>query len=531
MSELLTAAQIRTLEQRAIRAGEATGLDLMERAGRGVVEAIFEEWPSLRDRPARALVLCGPGNNGGDGFVIARLLAELGWTLDVYLLGDPATLTPDARENHRRWSKLGTTSPLSDDAIDGYFEEHPDTKFSVDAIFGTGLTRPFDSLKRVQMELNNWQAASRLGTAPHVISVDLPSGVCADSGRYLGTSGENPFDYAIMANLTVTFHRPKLGHYLSDGPPACGKLVRKDIGLGCAGVDAVHSIEAGPFMAHVLRKPVMGHKFSHGSALVLSGGLGKTGAARLAARAALRIGAGLVTLGVPAAAAPEVAAQITALMMTRIGDHEELRHALSDKRINAVCLGPGLGLERAKALVMEALSAAHKPAVVLDADALSCFEDDPEALFNALHKGCVLTPHMGEFTRLFPDLAAHLNGDALNGPAFSKVDAVRGAAMRAGCSVLLKGADTVIGDQSGKCGVHSAFGARAAPWLATAGAGDVLAGLITGLLSRGAAPFVAASLGAHLHVDCALAFGAGLIAEDLPEVLPQVISQHLNALS
>ena len=270
------------------------------------------------------------------------------------------------------------------------------------------------------------------------------------------------------------------------------------------------------------------HKYTHGHALVLSGGAGKTGASRLAARGALRIGAGLVTLGVPPSAQMEVASQITALMLRRFEGAEGLESVLEDARLNALCLGPGLGLERARALVPVAVRAKHAPYVVLDADALSAFEDAPEELFDLLHAGCVLTPHEGEFRRLFPDIHAKLVEVPIKGPAFSKVDATRDAAKRAGCTVLFKGPDTVIADPTGQCSINSAHYERSAPWLATAGSGDVLAGFITGLLARGFSPMQAAATGAWLHVECALEFGPGLIAEDLPEQLPAVFRKlHL----
>jgi hydroxyethylthiazole kinase-like uncharacterized protein yjeF len=240
----------------------------------------------------------------------------------------------------------------------------------------------------------------------------------------------------------------------------------------------------------------------------------------LAARGALRIGAGLVTLGVSPAAQMEVAGHVTAVMLRRVEGADGLEAVLQDARINALCLGPGLGHERARALVPVALAAER--ATVLDADALSAYSDAPDALFDQLHKNCVLTPHGGEFARLFPDLSQRLAEPATRGPAYSKVDATRDAAARAGCTILFKGADTVIADETGVCAIHAAAGARAAPWLATAGGGDVLAGFITGLLARGLAAHDGATTGAWLHADCARHFGPGLIAEDLPEQLPHV---------
>ncbi|TMV06391.1 NAD(P)H-hydrate dehydratase [Ruegeria sediminis] len=510
MTELLTAAQMRAIELAAIESGEVTGLELMERAGQGVVEAIFEEWPDLGERPQRAVVLCGPGNNGGDGFVVARLLKERGWDVDVFLYGDPEKLPPDARANFQRWLQLGEVQDLADAP-----EPSEDADLYVDALFGTGLTRALTDVVRDRVV--------RFNTAPAVarktVAVDIPSGLCSDSGRVLGDGACAP-----RAGLTVTFHARKLGHVLGAGPMFCGKVAVADIGLRAGSMDEVATLTGKPDPDAGLVKPGAGQKYVHGHALVLSGGPGKTGAARLAARGALRIGAGLVTLGVPPEAQMEVAGHITALMLRRVDGAEGLAETLVDERLNALCLGPGLGLERARELVPVVLGQGEvKPRpTVLDADALTAFADRPDELFGLLHDTCVLTPHGGEFARLFPDLAERLKEVPTKGPAYSKVDATREAAKRAGCIVLFKGADTVIAAPNGRCSVNSAHYERAAPWLATAGSGDVLAGFVTGLLARGFAPMAAAETAAWLHVECARSFGPGLIAEDLPEQLPAV---------
>lgn len=277
-----------------------------------------------------------------------------------------------------------------------------------------------------------------------------------------------------------------------------------------------HEISAQSLPLHRLKK-TQGHKFSHGHAFVVSGGAGQTGAARLAARGALRIGAGLVTIGVPASAVAEVASQVTAVMLKETNESANLEEHLRDERINALCIGPGLGLTQlASDFVACVLSSRRQ--VVLDADALSIIAKD-RGLFSALHEGCVLTPHEGEFARLFPDLSERLAAT----PPLEKAAAAALAAERAGCVVLLKGADTVVARPDGQIGVHSATGKREAPWLATAGAGDVLAGIITGLLARGFSTALAAEIGSYVHVEAALSFGPGLIAEDLPEQIPTVL--------
>ena len=485
----------------------------MERAGRGVVEAIFEKWPELNTTYHRAVVLCGPGNNGGDGFVVARLLKGWGWEVDVFLYGDPEKLPPDARANYERWG-----ASVSDLAA-----RVPDfSRFdvAVDALFGTGLERGLsDSLAPTWERWVGCRGASKMRT----VSVDIPSGICADSGKKVG-------GFSYSADLTVSFHRAKLGHYGAH-ILSVGELVVKSIGLERYQDDwrsdntLVHLIDlVAGIDAPDLLKTETEHKFDHGHALILSGGITSGGAARLAARGALRIGAGLVTLCCPPSAVITNAAHLNAIMLKAIPDATALEAVLQDARISALCLGPGMGTTEKQAellaIVLDRSRGEPRP-TVLDADALTLLAGDA-ALFGMLHEDCVLTPHAGEFGRLFPDIAARLAEPATKGPAYSKVDATREAAKRAGCVVLFKGPDTVIAAPSGRCSISAASYHRAAPWLATAGSGDVLAGFVTGLLARGLGPVKAAEAGVWLHVECARSFGPGLIAEDLPEELPKV---------
>jgi NAD(P)H-hydrate repair Nnr-like enzyme with NAD(P)H-hydrate dehydratase domain len=414
----------------------------------------------------------------------------------------------------------------------------------VDAVFGTGLSRPvppavWGSLVMAQ------ESGARL------VAVDILSGICADSGRILSDSGYTDFPAA----LTVTFERAKTGHVLADGAVLSGRLQVVPIGLDrqmnalLSGPQADRVVDATLPSLSLLEK-AQGHKYSHGHALILSGPNGRGGAARLAARGALRIGAGLVTLGCPPDAIPENAARLDAVMLRGVAGGLALEEVLADPRINALCLGPGLGVDaRGREVVAVALGipvpgltrdlsmgggqggqggpgsgpgrGKSNYTLVLDADALTILSQDPD-LFAALHERCILTPHAGEFARLFPDIAAKLAAPATSGPAYSKLDATRDAAARAGCTVLFKGPDTVIANPSGRAAINAAHDDRAAPWLATAGSGDVLAGFITGLLARGFPLFDAAATGAWLHVECARSFGPGLIAEDLPEELPKV---------
>lgn len=577
MAELLTAAQMRAIEAAAIGGGAVTGLELMERAGRGVVEAVFAEWPEAKEAPQRAVVLCGPGNNGGDGFVIARLLRERGWQVAVWFLGSRDRQPPDAGAMHDRWLEAGgtvfaITAPFLPDSPrpsepwhDGLEGGHA---FVIDALFGIGLTRPIDNDSGLWRALGGHFVDARddEDVEVHRIAVDVPSGLCADSGRVLSTFTRANFRTVFAADLTVAIGHFKIGHFIGEGPDFCGRVVRADLGaLGATGHGRPgYRDPAGDAVLLVTRDKVAirpqdhgwmgrgslaktgGHKYAHGHALILAGGPGRGGAARLAARGALRIGAGLVTLGCPPEALTENAARLDAIMLREVGDDEALDDLLRDRRINALGLGPGLGLDgRAESLVAAALRwhlsdglplidateaqverwmrrHGHRCACVLDADALTILARRPE-LFAALHPGCVLTPHGGEFARLFPDLAERLAAPATEGPAWSKVDATREAARRAGCVVLYKGPDTVIADPEGRCAISSAHYDRAVPWLATAGSGDVLAGFIAGLLARGFAPMAAAETAAWLHVECALDFGPGLIAEDLPERLPAVL--------
>ncbi|MEL6209402.1 MAG: NAD(P)H-hydrate dehydratase, partial [Pseudomonadota bacterium] len=495
---------------------------------------------------------------GGGGFVVARLLKERGWEVDVFLLGcsvDTLDRLPrDAATNAHAWARTGKVRSMniSDDSrkVRDDYETLDGADIIVDALFGTGLTRPLSrvwplwSITHRAFDDGLWWFGDTC--PPYVVAVDLPSGMCSDSGRELEGNDRSAAWHEARAHLTVTFHRPKVAHFTGDGPLHCTSLRVVDIGLSAEQeldepieeLPHVRLLEAprqAPFEGWIGKDREL-HKYDHGHAVILSGGVGRGGAARLAARGALRVGAGLVTVGCPPAAVMENACRLDAVMLRAVDGAAGFMAFEGLEKVSAVCVGPGFGLgERCRAMVSAVLSGpgakgsgglethpTDRRAVVLDADALTSFEGDPPALFSMLHERCVLTPHMGEFRRLFPDIAAKLDAPAERGPAHSKVDAAREAAARAGCTVLLKGADTVIASADGRCAINSAAYERAAPWLATAGSGDVLAGFITGLLARGLAPQAAAETGAWLHVECALRFGPGLIAEDLPEELPAV---------
>ena len=569
-TEVLTTAQMRAMESAAMTSGEVTGLELMERAGKAVAGQIRLRWP----KPGRVTVLCGPGNNGGDGYVIACLLHRVGW--QVRVLGLENRPGADAAEMKRRWQEIGPILPLTERELRRRGEE---SDVYVDAIFGTGLTRPMEGEIAKILRYLGGLGGDWAYFRERIVAVDCPSGLCLDSGAFLGVP-RKPGSCDLRARMTVAFDSPKPGHLLERGPDCCGELVIADIGLHDARIHEPgmrrflrlasltanwpefgipdrrrFDMEPRKRAAWLTKRDGAGsHKFSHGHALILAGGGGHGGAARLSARAALRVGAGLVTICPPDPALIEHAGPPDALMRRAIDDAGALRAALADQRITALCLGPGAGVERAAAL-LPALLSSRRPCV-LDADALTALAAAPD-LLGALHGNCILTPHQGEFARLFPDLAECLTGSLpppptsdpmalaavmqnlaayrsalsdMRGPAYSKLDAARDAAARCGAIVLLKGPDTVIAEPSpkipagrpplpGRAVIHSAFDV---PWLATAGSGDVLAGLITGLLARGFPPLAAAATGAWLHASAARRFGPGLIADDLPDQIPAV---------
>ena len=477
--ELLTVSQMGEADRLAIAAG-TPGIQLMENAGAAIAAAIRERW----DRRL-VLVLCGPGNNGGDGWVVARLLAEDGWPVRLASLFDPASLKGDAALAAARWS--GPVESLSGDDIEGLIDGSP---LVVDALFGAGLARPVDGPAGAVLK-----AVAKAGLTS--VAVDMPSGVHGDSGAVLGV--------AAPAEVTVTFFRRKPGHLLMPGRSLCGDCLVADIGIPDAVLESIRpeTSENDPALWRGLLPwpKADGHKYRRGHVLI-PGGDRMTGATRLAAQAARRAGAGLVTIVAPEKSWSVYAAGPPGLLVDTEDRWFEL---LADDRRNAVLVGPGSGVgEATKRRVLEACAAGK--ALVLDADALTSFADDRNALMSALHDRCVLTPHDGEFARLF---------DTEGG----KLDRARAAACESGAVVLLKGADTVIAEPGGRAVVN----ANAPPELATAGSGDVLAGIITGLVAQGMEPFPAACAAAWMHGASAAAFGPGLIAEDLVDGMPSVL--------
>jgi ADP-dependent NAD(P)H-hydrate dehydratase / NAD(P)H-hydrate epimerase len=517
---LLTNSEMAEADRLTI-AGGTPGSVLMEQAG----AAVARETARLVPRHGRVAVFGGPGNNGGDGFVAARVLAAQKFTVELGLLGARDRVRGDAAVAAKSWTgQILAVEELDLDSAD----------LVIDALFGAGLARDLDgSAKALVLRLNEWTKR----TKKPILSVDVPSGIDGSSGQIRGA--------AVNAARTITFFRRKPGHLLLPGRIHCGGTVIADIGIGDH-VLATISPKAYANYPAVWQQTfpiprIDGHKYSRGHAVVLSGGPAHTGAARLAARGALRAGAGLVTVATPGAALSIHAAALTAIM-TRVCDNPDgLTSLLADRRKNALVMGPGLGVgEKTRALVRAALNdgatGALPRAVVLDADALTSFEDDALGLAQMIRrrsKGVVLTPHDGEFARLFghagridqsqwrgldmPEqvLLSHLDG--LHSK--SKLDRARAAAALSGAVMVLKGPDTVVADPEGLATIAEDL----PPWLATAGSGDVLAGIAGGLLAQTMPPFEAASAAVWLHGAAARHFGPGLVAEDIPENLPPVL--------
>ncbi|MGH6768762.1 MAG: NAD(P)H-hydrate dehydratase [Xanthobacteraceae bacterium] len=490
--ELLTPTEMAEADRRAIDGG-TPGMTLMEAAGAAVATTV----QSICNRGGRVVVAAGPGNNGGDGYVAARLLAERGYAVRVLLLGEAARLKGNAALAARTWR--GTSEPPDPDAF-------ASADVIVDALFGAGLDRPVEGPARMLI------AAMNAACAP-IVAVDLPSGINGASGAVMGA--------AVMAARTVTFFRRKPGHVLLPGRMHCGQVSVADIGIPASVLGPIAprcwlnepALWAPDFPVPQLQS----HKYARGHAVVVSGEISSTGAARLAARGALRAGAGLVTIASPVEALAVNAAANLAVMVWPVAGAKELAEFLQDTRRNCVVLGPGGGVGKPmKDKVLAALSGAR--AVVLDADALTSFADEPKPLFAAI-KGrtgsTVLTPHEGEFRRLFKGLKNTIH---------AKLERAGEAAATSGAVVLIKGADTVVAAPDGR----AAIAANAPAWLATAGSGDVLAGFIAGLLAQGMSGFEAACTAVWLHGETGNEAGPGLIAEDLPEALPAVYRRLLG---
>jgi len=473
--EIISVAQMRAIDAASALAGVPTQA-LMRNAGGAVAREIAKR---LSPRPTA--VLCGPGNNGGDGWVAAKALRELGWPVWVEALAARDALSGDAAD---------AASAFSGDVFD--LGAAPQAALYIDALFGAGLSRPLEGeAARMAESLD----------AERVVAVDLPSGLNGDDGSPAGGA-------CFRAALTVTFVRKKVAHVLMPGRAYCGEVVVADIGAPESMVAAqeIALWENGPGLWSLPWPDVDAHKHARGHVIAASGGRARTGAARLAARAALRVGAGLVTVLSPPDALDENAAHLTAIMVREAGD--EAAYAEAARTAQALILGPAFGTSDAHyKLLCAAMEATPRCPIVFDADAITLLAP----ITHGFDSRDVMTPHVGEFRRGFPGIWS---------ASESRIDAARAAAAYARCNVLLKGPDTVIAAPDGRAVVNT----TGTPFLATAGAGDVLAGLIAGLIGQGMESFEAACAGAWLHGRAAEALGAGLIAEDLPEILPEVLN-------
>ncbi len=486
---LLTNEQAHAADQAAVAAGRSLD-ELMEAAGRAVAEVAW-----LQFRPRRALVLAGPGNNGGDAYVAAHYLRRMGVAVTITALSRSHRESAQARAARERVADLPHRAP---EALSVAIATSPPWDLVIDGLFGAGLARPLAGAAAVLVRRINDLACPRL-------AIDMPSGVRGDDGAVLGE--------AVRADLTVTFFRRKRGHLLMPGRMYCGRVAVADIGIPDAVLAAIapQAIANDPAWWRTFwpRWPLTAHKYTRGSLLVIGGRPPTLGAARLAARAGLRVGAGIVTLASPQEAWAIQAAALETILVAPFGHPDDLRDRLADPRLKAVVFGPGAGRDDWTRTLVSVLRARPRP-TVLDADALSAFADDPAALFAALDDDVVLTPHEGEFARLFPDLA----------DGRDKVTRVQEAARRAGAVVLLKGPDTVIAHPTGSVVVDAAD----CPQLATGGTGDVLSGLIAGLMAQGLPAMLAAAIGQWLLKTAAGGFGRGMIASEIIDALPATMA-------
>ena len=467
---------MRAIDEASAAAGVPTRT-LMENAGRAVADAIVQRFAQ---QPTA--VLCGPGNNGGDGWVAARVLRSMGWPVWVETFVARERLRGDAADAASAWT--GDIYELG--------KSERNAQLVVDALFGAGLSRPLEG------------EAARLAVltpASRVVAVDVPSGLKGNDGNPLG-------DVCFEAALTVTFVRKKPAHVLMPGREWCGEVVVADIGApeNVVAAQNIALFENDPALWSMPWPEADTHKHERGHVIVASGGHTRTGAARLSARSALRAGAGLVTVLSPPEALAENAAQLTAIMLREAKGQAGFAEAA--RTAQAMMIGPAFGTSDAHyKFLLAALDTGPRCPLVLDADAITLLAP----LTHGLDARDVMTPHVGEFRRAFPGIWSNTT---------NPIEAARAAAVYARCVVLLKGASTVIAAPDGGAIVNT----TGTPFLATAGSGDVLAGLVAGLIAQGMPSFEAAAAGAWIHGRAGETFGPGLTADDLPEILPYIFN-------
>lgn len=488
---ILNAQQMRQAEQFAVQAGTPL-IVLMERAGLAVAEQIMQRY-----NKCPTIILCGPGNNGGDGFVAARHLAAKGWPVRILLFGKMEELTPEAKVAASRWR--GAVITASVQVMESALQKG--AQLIVDALYGIGLRRPIVGEAAALLQMIN------RSNIP-IVSVDIPSGLNADTGQVFGQSA--------VADLTICFFRKKLAHVLMPGRMLCGEILLMDIGVPEQALQTLtlQVCENHPdlWIGYYPQPQLNYNKYDRGHVLLL-GGVELTGASRLAALAAQRIGAGLVTVAAPLAVFLIYATSLTSVMVRALNDGGAFAHSfqelLEDRRINVVLLGPGAGdSQQTRQSVTLALAAGKR--CVLDADALNVFEGDAESLKRIINPNCIITPHEGEFERLF---------DRVIDPRQDKISRAKAAAAYLGCPVILKGADTIIASPEGLAVVNTNGPAT----LATAGTGDVLAGFVAGLMAQGVGVFPAGCIATWLHAAVAAEFGPCLVAEDIIAGLPNIL--------
>lgn len=483
---IVSASQMYDADSQTIKAG-TSGFTLMTRAGEAMAKIIAKRFKE--NSHSHVLVLCGPGNNGGDGWIIAEVLAKQDIAVRTFSPFDTTKLKGDAKTafEHYTGAKLQGLMPIAKDVL------------VVDALFGVGLDRDIEGQVANLIKAINKSAAT-------TISVDMASGLHTDTGAIMGV--------AVKADETLTVQAAKLGHFMGQGVDLSGNITLVDIGIDMSGVKNPTSLNAPNLWQHKLpRHKNDSHKYDKGHLIVVGGEAPMSGAARLAARAGLRIGAGLVTTACPKSALDVYAKAQLSVMAAPYDDEVSFDEVIICKKCSALVIGPGMGAGSKTREKVLAVLKTRLP-TVLDADALSAFQESPAELFESLHAQVILTPHEGEFNRLFPDM--NLKDDKFN--------AVKGATARAKCVILLKGANTIISSPKGAVVINN----HASVNLATAGSGDVLAGIIAGLMAQKMAVFDAACAGAWIHGSCAIRLGRGLIAEDLVEEIPQILRQLLR---